>query len=137
MAAHESAPDVRRLGLDHGHHGGWDHFWARFRDLHKGVQDRESKAMKQMGSLGSEHNLDLPDRDLTVFLAGTPQMDAYLRDLYRAPEYAARDRAVMTALFQRVVTEAFAARGLVVAYDERSPHTTTTWHTRCLRTVKN
>ncbi|NYI99942.1 RNA-splicing ligase RtcB [Nocardioides thalensis] len=44
---------------------------------------------------GLEHNLGLPDRDLAVFLSGTPQMEAYLRDLYWAQEYAARNRAVM------------------------------------------
>jgi tRNA-splicing ligase RtcB (3'-phosphate/5'-hydroxy nucleic acid ligase) len=68
---------------------------------------------------GLDHNLDLPDRDLAVFLAGTPEMDAYLTDLYWAQEYAARNRAVMMALFQQVVTEAFAGRGLVVAYGEQ------------------
>ena len=41
---------------------------------------------------------DLPDRDLAVFLAGTPEMDAYRRDLYWAQEYAARNRAAMLAL---------------------------------------
>jgi len=54
-----------------------------------------------------------------VFLADTPQMEAYLRDLYWAQEYAARNRAVMMALFQRVVTEAFTARGLDVEYGEQ------------------
>lgn len=44
------------------------------------------------------HNADLPDRDLAVFLAGTPEMDAYRHDLAWAQEYAARNRAVMLAL---------------------------------------
>ena len=34
------------------------------------------------------HNADLPDRDLAVFLSGTPEMDAYRRDLTWAQEYA-------------------------------------------------
>jgi tRNA-splicing ligase RtcB len=68
---------------------------------------------------GLDHNIDLPDRDLAVFLGGTLQMDAYLRDLYWAEEYAARNRAVMMALFQQVVAEAFAARGPDVGYDEQ------------------
>ena len=160
FASHDSAPDVKGLGLDHGRYSGWSAFWSGFGDLHAGVQDRERKAMDQMGTLGGgnhfleltvdddeqvwlmlhsgsrnigkelaerhiheakglEHNLDLPDRDLAVFLADTPQMEAYLSDLYWAQEYAARNRAVMMALFQRVVTEAFTARGLDVEYGEQ------------------
>lgn len=158
--AHDSAPDVRRLGVDHGRYAGWSQFWARFGALHDGVQDRESRAMKQMGTLGGgnhfieltaddagqiwlmlhsgsrnigkeiaerhiggakalEHNLGLPDRDLAVFIAGTPEMDAYLRDLYWAQDYAARNRAVMMALFQEVVGAAFAAQGMTVTYGEQ------------------
>ena len=158
--AHDSAPNVDRLGVAHGRFAGWDRFWGRFGDLHDGVQDRESKAMKQMGTLGGgnhfieltsdddgriwlmlhsgsrnigkeiaerhigeakglEHNLGLPDRDLAVFLAGTPQMEAYLRDLYWAQDYAARNRAVMMALFQEVVASTFAGLGLAVTYGEQ------------------
>ena len=53
------------------------------------------------------HNADLPDRDLAVFLSGTPQMDAYRRDLYWAQEYASRNRAVMLALVMQAVRESF------------------------------
>ncbi|MEU7961175.1 MULTISPECIES: RtcB family protein [Micromonospora] len=53
------------------------------------------------------HNTDLPDRDLAVFLAGTPEMDAYRRDLWWAQEYARRNRAVMLALLCGVVRDAF------------------------------
>lgn len=53
------------------------------------------------------HNTDLPDRDLAVFLAGTPQMDAYRRDLWWAQEYARRNRAVMMALLCGVIREHF------------------------------
>lgn len=52
------------------------------------------------------HNADLPDRDLAVFVAGTPEMDAYRRDLAWAQEYAARNRAVMLALLCGVVRDA-------------------------------
>jgi tRNA-splicing ligase RtcB len=158
--AHKTAPDVRALGLDHGRFSGWKAFWKGFETLHPSVQDRERKAMEQMGSLGGgnhfieltadetgqvwlmlhsgsrnigkelaerhihaakglDHNLGLPDRDLAVFLAGTPEMDAYLRDLYWAQEYAFRNRAVMMALFQAVVARAFAARGLEVTFGEQ------------------
>lgn len=151
--SHDSAPNVKRLGLDKG----WDKFWDGFRDLHKGVQDREGRAMQQVGTLGGgnhfwelctddhadvwlmlhsgsrnigkeiaerhigdakglDHNLGLPDRDLAVFLAGTPQMDAYLRDLYWAQEYAKRNRAVMMGLSREVVTRYFGDLGKAVRY---------------------
>jgi tRNA-splicing ligase RtcB (3'-phosphate/5'-hydroxy nucleic acid ligase) len=51
------------------------------------------------------HNADLPDADLAVFVAGTPEMAAYRRDLFWAQEYAARNRATMVALLQRAVAE--------------------------------
>lgn len=46
------------------------------------------------------HNQDLPDRDLAVFLSGTPAMDAYRADLYWAQEYARLNRQVMMELFK-------------------------------------
>ena len=55
------------------------------------------------------HNRDLADRDLAVFVAHTPQMAAYRRDLFWAQEYARRNRAVMTALVQHVVRTAVEA----------------------------
>jgi tRNA-splicing ligase RtcB len=45
------------------------------------------------------HNQELPDRDLAVFLAGTPEMEAYRRDLYWAQRYARLNRAVMLELY--------------------------------------
>ncbi|MFC4004108.1 RtcB family protein [Prauserella oleivorans] len=54
---------------------------------------------------GLPHNADLPDRDLAVFVAGTPQMEAYRRDLFWAQEYAARNRATMVALVQRALAD--------------------------------
>jgi tRNA-splicing ligase RtcB len=52
------------------------------------------------------HNQDLPDKDLAVFLSGTPEMDAYRRDLFWAQEYARRNRATMLALLQGVLRTA-------------------------------
>ncbi|KQO98926.1 RtcB family protein [Leifsonia sp. Leaf264] len=45
---HDTAVNVRRLGLDRG----WDNFWGSFRDLHTGVQKLEGRAQAQLGSLG-------------------------------------------------------------------------------------
>jgi tRNA-splicing ligase RtcB len=53
------------------------------------------------------HNADLPDRDLAVFVADTPEMSAYRRDLFWAQEYARRNRAVMLALVQDVFRRTF------------------------------
>ncbi len=53
------------------------------------------------------HNQDLIDRDLAVFIADTPQMAAYRRDLYWAQEYARHNRAIMMGLFQDVVRKEF------------------------------
>ncbi|MBF6212042.1 RtcB family protein [Nocardia puris] len=157
--AHKEAVNVARLGAEFaGSHGdaarkarGWDRFWGAFGDLDPGVGALESKAHKQMGSLGGgnhfievcldehervwillhsgsrnigkelaerhmavartlPHNRDLPDRDLAVFLSGTPEMDAYRRDLTWAQEYAARNRAVMLSLVCRAVRDEFAGR---------------------------
>ncbi len=60
------------------------------------------------------HNTDLPDRNLAVFLAGTPEMAAYRRDLWWAQEYARRNREVMLALLCGVLRQQFPR----VGYDE-------------------
>ncbi|KAF0845859.1 RtcB family protein [Nocardia caishijiensis] len=154
--AHKDAVNVSKL--EAGSHrqaalraGGWDRFWRAFGELHPGVSALESRAHKQLGSLGGgnhfieicldqddsmwillhsgsrnigkelaerhmavartlAHNQSLPDRDLAVFLAGTPEMAAYRRDLTWAQEYAARNRAVMLSLVCRAVRDEFAER---------------------------
>ncbi|WP_433680140.1 RtcB family protein [Nocardia sp. CA-119907] len=157
--AHKNAVDVAELGAQfatsHGelarHNTGWNRFWSEFGSLHSGVQALESKAHKQIGSLGGgnhfieicldehdsvwillhsgsrnigkelaerhmtiaralPHNQDIPDRDLAVFLSGTPEMEAYRRDLTWAQEYAARNRAVMLSLVCGAVRAEFAGR---------------------------
>jgi tRNA-splicing ligase RtcB len=50
-----------------------------------------------------KHNQALEDRDLAVFLAGTPEFTAYRHDLYWAQEYAHFNRAVMLAHLRSVV----------------------------------
>lgn len=51
------------------------------------------------------HNADLPDRDLAVFLSGTPEMEAYRRDLYWAQRYAAFNREVMMGILADVLRD--------------------------------
>ncbi|WP_329196062.1 MULTISPECIES: RtcB family protein [unclassified Streptomyces] len=56
---------------------------------------------------GLAHNQGLVDRDLAVFLAATPEMDAYRNDLFWAQEYAKFNRAVMMSLFKEVIRKQF------------------------------
>ncbi|MFR9751571.1 RtcB family protein [Nocardia sp. 004] len=158
---HRDPVDITRLGAQVACLGastatlrtGWARFWDSFDTLDGHVQARESKAHKQMGTLGGgnhfielcldqddrvwillhsgsrnigkelaerhmaiartlPHNADLPDPDLAVFVSGTPQMQAYRRDLTWAQEYAARNRAVMLALVCRAVSTEFAGRAV-------------------------
>ncbi|MFD3721197.1 RtcB family protein [Streptomyces sp. NPDC058674] len=56
---------------------------------------------------GLSHNQGLVDRDLAVFLAATPEMEAYRNDLFWAQEYAKFNRAVMMSLFKEVFRKEF------------------------------
>jgi tRNA-splicing ligase RtcB len=67
------------------------------RNIGKEIAERHINEAK-----GLDHNLDLPDRDLAVFLAGTPQMSDYLHDLYWAQDYALLNRAIMMATVKEV-----------------------------------
>ena len=49
------------------------------------------------------HNEALEDRELAVFLAGTPAFDAYRRDLFWAQEYARFNRETMLHLLAEIV----------------------------------
>lgn len=53
------------------------------------------------------HNADIPDPDLAVFLANTPEMQAYRHDLFWAQEYAMENRRTMLKLVQDVITKMF------------------------------
>lgn len=63
---------------------------------------------------GLAHNQSLPDPDLAVFLAHTPQMQAYRHDLYWAQDYARRNRTVML----RLVCDVLRTRFHKVTFDE-------------------
>lgn len=160
--SHDEPVDLRRLRPVAGSGGaerlrGEKAFWDRFDALHPKVRQLETRARKQLGSLGGgnhfvevcldtdgnvwlqlhsgsrnigkelaerhvtiakglDHNQGLVDRDLAVFLTGTPEMDAYLNDLWWAQEYAARSRAVMMALAVQAVRDEFGGRDLT--FDE-------------------
>jgi tRNA-splicing ligase RtcB len=54
-----------------------------------------------------KHNQALVDRDLAVFLAGTPAFAAYRRDLYWAQEYARCNRELMLHLLEDTIRHVF------------------------------
>jgi tRNA-splicing ligase RtcB len=51
------------------------------------------------------HNERLPDPDMAVFLAGTPEMEAYRHDLFWAQEYALMNRVVMFDILKRTFAD--------------------------------
>jgi tRNA-splicing ligase RtcB len=75
--------------------------------LHSGSRNIGKELAERHMSVARKlpHNADLPDRDLAVFVAGTPEMSAYRRDLFWAQEYAARNRAAMVALTERALAD--------------------------------
>jgi tRNA-splicing ligase RtcB len=64
------------------------------------------------------HNQALPDRDLAVFLANTPEMQAYRNDLFWAQRYAFLNRRVMFALLKEVIDLNFVHESDPITYDE-------------------
>ncbi|MFC0673290.1 RtcB family protein [Brachybacterium hainanense] len=87
--------------------------------LHSGSRNigKEIAEVHIARARGLEHNRHLADRDLAVFLADTPGMDDYVRDVHWAQEYAARSRAIMIGLLRAEVARHWAARGREVAFD--------------------
>lgn len=61
------------------------------------------------------HNQELPDRDLAVFLARTPEMVSYRHDLFWAQRFALLNRLVMLELFKGVVSSEVPTE---IAFDE-------------------
>jgi tRNA-splicing ligase RtcB len=83
--------------------------------LHSGSRNiGKELAERHIGiAKGLDHNLDLPDRDLAVFLAGTPGMDAYLHDLWWAQDYALLNRAIMMATLKSVFVKFFPEKKVI------------------------
>jgi len=69
--------------------------------LHSGSRNiGKSLAERHIGSakgLMKKMFIDLPDPDLAYFASGTPEYDAYLRDLLWAQDYALTNREIMMA----------------------------------------
>ncbi|MFV2196907.1 RtcB family protein [Nocardiopsis sp. LOL_012] len=108
-------PRLERARRQMGSLGGGNHFLEVCLDddgavwlvLHSGSRNiGKELADHHIGQARSlPHNQDLPDRNLAVFVTGTPEMDAYRRDLFWAQDYARRNRDVMMGLACRALAE--------------------------------
>jgi tRNA-splicing ligase RtcB len=105
--------EAERASLQVGTLGGGNHFIEVCLDTENAVWLMLHSGSRHIGAaLAALHmerarklfrNEALPDRDLAVFLAGTPPFEAYRRDLFWAQEYAALNRAVMLDRLEHVV----------------------------------
>lgn len=97
--------------------GGGNHFIEVCLDTQKQVWVMLHSGSRGIGNLlaqhhigvaqGLAHNQSLPDPDLAVFLANTPEMKAYRHDLFWAQDYARRNRMVMLRLISDVLRQQF------------------------------
>jgi len=88
----------------------WVTLHSGSRNIGKEIAERHAFVAK-----GLEHNKALPDTNLAVFLAGTPQMDAYRHDLYWAQDYAFLSRQIMLTAIMGVLRARFEG----VSFDEQ------------------
>lgn len=70
----------------------WVTLHSGSRNIGKEIAERHISLAK-----GLEHNLKLKNRELSVFLGGTPEMEDYMHDLFWAQDYARINREVMMA----------------------------------------
>ena len=87
--------------------GGGNHFIELCLDTEGGVWVMLHSGSRGIGNKLAERHIDaakglmkrllvdLPDPDLAYFAQGTPEFDAYIRDLYWAQAYAAKNRELM------------------------------------------
>ena len=107
----------RRARMQLGTLGGGNHFIELCLDgqdnvwlmLHSGSRNigKELAEIHMARAKKLAHNRDIPDRDLSVFLAGTEEMKAYRRDLFWAQRYARVNREVMVDLAVGVLRRHF------------------------------
>lgn len=115
---HDSVQDiVGKARKQMGTLGSGNHFYEVCLDLEQNVWIMLHSGSRNIGKTLAEihmgkamkltHNQALPDRDLAVFLAGTPEMVAYRHDLQWAQDYARANREVMLKISQDVLTKRF------------------------------
>lgn len=97
--------------------GGGNHFIEVCLDTDNQVWLMLHSGSRNIGNMLAKNHIDtakdlaklaqirLPDPDLAHFVAGTPEFDAYWRDLQWAQEYARFNRDVMMARFKKVVEQ--------------------------------
>ncbi|MGW0521214.1 RtcB family protein [Crossiella sp. NPDC003009] len=109
--------ETRRALLQMGTLGGGNHFlevcldeddqvWLMLHSGSRGIGNLLAQYHIEVAR-GLAHNAALPDPDLAVFIAQTPQMAAYRHDLYWAQDYARRNRSVMMRLACEVLRKQF------------------------------
>lgn len=92
--------------------------------LHSGSRN----AGKEIGmrhieiAMNLPQNKDLPDPELSMFVTGTPEMDAYRRDLEWAQEYAMRSRSVMMGLFKNELQALYPKRQITFDHELNCHH---------------
>ena len=83
-----------------------DQVWLMLHSGSRNIGNRLAQAhistAKNLGKMAGQH---LPDPDLSYFVAGTPEFQAYWRDLQWAQNYARANRDVMMARVKRVVEQ--------------------------------
>ncbi len=108
---------LEKARLQCGTLGGGNHFIEVCLDTEQNVWIMLHSGSRNIGKTLAEihikiakklaHNTDLPDKDLSVFLAGTPEMKAYRRDLFWAQNYAMENRRTMMRLLKAVMERFF------------------------------
>jgi tRNA-splicing ligase RtcB len=114
-------PGVQRLEKKALHQvgslGGGNHFIELCLDTEENVWLMLHSGSRNIGNeLAQNHintakdlaklaELQLPDRDLAAFVAGTPEFEAYWHDLQWAQNYARFNRDVMMERFKRIVEQ--------------------------------
>lgn len=89
MSVKADCPTCHGTGFD-AEPNVWLMLHSGSRNIGKTLAEAHMYKAKQLG-----HNVNLPDRDLAVFLAGTPEMQAYRHDLFWAQRYAFVNRRTM------------------------------------------
>jgi tRNA-splicing ligase RtcB len=80
----------------------WMMLHSGSRNIGKSLAEHHMAIAKKL-----DHNEALENKDLAVFLANTPEMQAYRRDLYWAQRYAMANRMTMLGLYMRVMQNHF------------------------------
>ncbi|MDY6940746.1 MAG: RtcB family protein [Cyanobacteriota bacterium] len=80
----------------------WIMLHSGSRNIGNMLAQRHISTAKELAKLAE---VSLPDRDLAYFVAGTPEFQAYWRDLQWAQNYARYNREVMMARVKRIVEQ--------------------------------